>query len=290
MRGARPTLEIVAVQGMATVQDKGRPGRMHEGIPPGGALVPGLAAHANRSVGNLDGAPIVEVFGSVTIAANDGTLRVACEDGIACLLESGERLELVPASGLRVRYLAVAGGIDVPEVLGGRGTLLVASLGGYEGRALRRGDRLQPRELVATEGPIREPAAAVSDALVRRSRSPDLERAIRVSPGPDADRFEGGALTDLTRRSFTIANESDRTGTRLLGPPIERRHDDSGRSQPMVRGAIQVPRSGAPIVLGPDHPTTGGYPVVAVVVHDDLDAFFARPIGSEVHFALAEDN
>jgi biotin-dependent carboxylase-like uncharacterized protein len=267
-------IKILAVRGLATVQDRGRPGFMHEGVPPGGALVPELAARANEALGNALDDPLLEVFGGLTLSATGGRALVATEDGGVRDLAEDEPFELPPSRALRVRYLAVAGGLDVPRVLGGRGTLLAASVGGHDGRALVRGDRIA----IGREGTLGRP----------RPR-PGLDRAaaVRVVLGPDLTRFEPGAIDALLGGPFTVLPSSDRTGTRLEGPPLARRDRDGGRSAPMCRGAIQVPGSGEPIVLGPDHPTTGGYPVIGVVTRADLGCFFSRPVGSPVRFALA---
>jgi allophanate hydrolase subunit 2 len=116
--------------------------------------------------------------------------------------------------------------------------------------------------------------------------APDPRAAIRIVPGPDLDRFESDAFERLLVSVFHVAVQSDRVGTRLLGPPLSRADADVGASAPMVEGAIQVPASGEPIVLGPDHPTTGGYPVIATVVRRDLGALMAKAIGSIVRFEL----
>jgi allophanate hydrolase subunit 2 len=116
---------------------------------------------------------------------------------------------------------------------------------------------------------------------------PDGAASIRVIPGPDLDRFEPGALEELLASRFHVAVQSDRVGTRLLGPLLRRADADDGVSAPMIRGAIQVPASGEPIVLGPDHPTTGGYPVIATVLRSDVGMLMARPVGSIVRFALS---
>jgi 5-oxoprolinase (ATP-hydrolysing) subunit C len=248
---------------------------MHEGVPAGGVLVPELAANANRALGNSDATPLLEVFGALTLAALDQSLSVATEDGMARTLVPGESLDVPTSRLFRVRYVAVGGGLSVEERLGGRGTLLVAGLGGHEGRALRRGDRIA----VVEGATARPPAGSTGSSL-------HLSSAIRVVRGPDVARFASDALSVLTRESFVVLEASDRTGARLGGPRLARKDEDSGRSAPMVRGAIQVPSSGAPIVLGPDHPTTGGYPVLAVVAHADVGLFFARPVGTPVRFEL----
>ncbi|HEX3344919.1 MAG TPA: hypothetical protein VHS09_10120 [Polyangiaceae bacterium] len=260
---------VVAVAGLATVQDGGRPGHMHEGVPPGGPLVPELLARANAAVGNAAGEAGLEVVGGLTLAGTAGTV-VAGDDGVAARLEEGATWRL-PGGGGRVRYVAIRGGVDVPRVLGGRGTLLGAGLGGHEGRALRAGDRLSVASRAGAL-PTSPPAA------------PPLDGAIRVVAGPDLDRFDEAALPALLQSEFRVDPRSDRVGIRLLGPVLRSPGGDRGPSAPMLRGAIQVPPSGAPIVLGPDHPTTGGYPVLAMVVASSLGVLGARPAGAVVRF------
>jgi biotin-dependent carboxylase-like uncharacterized protein len=263
-------IEVVSIAGLAAVQDGGRAGRMHQGVPPGGALVPELLARANAAARNAPGEAGVEVFGALTIVARDPAC-VAGDDCVARDLGAGESWSVTTA-GARVRYLAVRGGIDVPIVQGGRGTLLVAGFGGVEGRFLRRGDRLFVRRGASF--------AAAPPPL------PDPSRSIRVVAGPDGDRFDAAALDLLLRNEFKVSSRSDRVGVRLAGPALPRLDSDYGDSMPMVRGAIQVPASGEPIVLGPDHPTTGGYPVLATVVHADVGALMARPVGGSLRFTL----
>jgi allophanate hydrolase subunit 2 len=102
--------------------------------------------------------------------------------------------------------------------------------------------------------------------------------------GPDDARFSPEALHVLLGEPFSLSPSSDRTGSRLVGPPLPRLDADDLASAPMVAGAIEVPASGDPIVLGPDHPTTGGYPVLAVIVRADLGRFHARPVGATIRF------
>lgn len=262
-------LEIVAAPGLAWVQDGGRPGHMVHGVPPGGALVPERLAVANRTVGNPGGAAAIEAFGGLVVAARGGDLRIAWEGGGASLLRDHVRV-LVPVAGARVTYLAVAGGLDVPVVLGGQGLLPVASLGGGFGRPLRAGDRIG--------------VGGVRGAAEVRAFSPALHAPLRVLRGPDLARFSPSAWDELLAAGWRIGAASDRVGMRLAGPALSRTDGDAALSTPMVHGALQVPAGGAPIVLGPDHPTTGGYPVVAVVIRADLGALFLREPGSLVQF------
>jgi biotin-dependent carboxylase-like uncharacterized protein len=262
-------LDITSVAGPATVQDSGRPGQMHHGVPPGGPLVPELLAVANRAVGNPWGAAALETFGRLELRARGRTVRVAV-DGRAFTLEDGASLQVPAPESASVRYVAADGGLAVPEVLGGRGTLLVAQLGGHEGRVLRSGDALPLGEGGGTP-------EAVEPAL-------ELEAAIRVTLGPDLERFEEATRALLLSSTFTVSPASDRVGMRLRGAVLSHGDAGTGISRPMARGAIQVPPSGEPIILGPDHPTTGGYPLIAAVIRADWGRLCARRPGATVRF------
>ena len=266
------SLKVQKVVGLATVQDLGRPGRMHEGIPRGGALVPDLLAAANLALGNPPGAAAVEICGGLEVVPEGATIRVSVDGDGPVEALPGERFKV--SARQAASYLAVTGGLDVPAVLGGRGTLLVAGLGGHEGRALRVGDRLPLGRL--------PPGSTVSSA-----EPLDPTATIRVIPGPDLGRFAPSALATLLGEGFTISPVGDRAGVRLEGPPLLGLASADARSAPMVPGAIQVTPSGEAIVLGPDHPTTGGYPVLAVILRVDHGAFFARRPFSPVLFGGA---
>lgn len=270
-------LTVVKVLGLVTVQDLGRRGRMHEALPVGGALVPSMMARANRAVGNPDGAAAIEVSGLLVVRA-EAAVCVATGRGVR---ELSAREELHVASDpSRVAYVAVGGGLDVPIVLGGRGAHLSAGIG----LLVRAGERFAIAASTTR--------AVAHDQSGARSRThaayaPDDASEICVVPGPDGDAFARDALEALVRGPWRISSSSDRVGTRLAGSRIERRADYVETSRPMVIGAIEVPRDGAPIVLGPEHPTTGGYPVVAVVAAKSLDAFHLLPLGGSVRFHLS---
>ena len=245
------TIEIIRVAGLCTVQDLGRRGHMHEAVPPGGALVPELLIEANRRAGNRDDAPAIEVLGQLVVRVNGGAEQA------------------VESAPLRVAYFAVSGGIDAPRLLDGRGTLLCAGLG----KPLARGDVLRAGNERATAITESEPFAT--------------SEYITVIAGPDLDAFAPDALDELERATYRISPTSDRVGTRLEGPAVRRVDGFRERSRPMVIGALEVPRDGAPIVLGPEHPTTGGYPVIAVIASAELGRFFAIRLGGTVRFRVA---
>jgi KipI family sensor histidine kinase inhibitor len=245
-------LLVITAPACATVQDRGRPGQLGRGVPPSGPLDPEALAAANAAVGNAADAAAVEVpLGALEVEAKGGPLVVSIDGEPAVRLADGERLR-VTETDRAVRYLALRGGVDVPVVLGARATLPSARLGGHQGRPLRRGDVLA----VGTgAGP---PAAPAPAPLLR-------DEALLVDPGPHRDRFPSGAYEALLAGPWRVSRLGDRTGVRLEGARVPREGPDLALPAPMIRGAIEITTDGTPIVLGPDHPTTGGYPVLAVL-------------------------
>jgi allophanate hydrolase subunit 2 len=293
------SLVVVRAAGLVTVQDLGRPGRMHEAVPPGGALVRDRLIAANRAVQNPDDAPTIEVLGHLVIRAEQA-LQVATDTTARRTLAAGDELT-VASEPRRVAYLAVRGGILAPLVLGGRGALLCAGLGGL----VRAGQRFTTAELAAAEPAAPEgtaperavPERAVPERAMPERAMPDEVRKpapaspgadhtagpIRIVEGPDTAHFPPQALELLISSEYRILPSSDRVGTRLDGPALPRTAAPEA-SRPMVIGAIEVPRDGKPIVLGPEHPTTGGYPVIAVVAFADLGRLFSIRLGGTVRF------
>ena len=228
--------------------------------------MPGLFAATNAAAGAGRDAAAIELplHGARLRAVGD--LRVAI-DGTSQGLIDGQMLDVRP-SQFAVRYVSVEGGVDVPFALGGRGALLCVALGPA---MLRAGDVLKAGEPVpATDAPW---------------RWPDPDAPIRIIPGPDV--LDEEALEVFLCAEFVVGTAMDRTGSRLDGLRIPGCANDLPRSAPMVRGAVQVTRDGVAIVLGPDHPTTGGYPVIAVVAREDQGALALRRPGSSVRFTVA---
>jgi len=263
------TFTIVRALGLVTVQDLGRRGHMHEAVPPGGALVADRLIAANRAVRNPDDAPALEILGQLAIRA-ERALVVATDVVPARPVPVGGEL-IVASEPRRVTYLAVRGGIAAPLMFGGRGALLCAGLGGL----VRTRDRLLTAELPEV---VDVAPAAAPTALDAASDAP-----IRIVAGPDFDYFAAGALDLLLSSEYRILPSSDRVGTRLDGPPLPRT-DVPEVSRPMALGALEVPRDGKPIVLGPELPTTGGYPIIAVVARGDLGRLFSIRLGGTVRF------
>lgn len=273
-------LEVLRTGALATVQDLGRPGYAHLGVSGSGAADRGSLRLANRLVGNPESAAGVEVVLGGFAARVLGRPAVVAVTGARCSVRAGGRLlamdsplqlsadtvlELgAPEAGLRT-YLAVRGGLDVAAVLGSRSTDTLSGLGPD---ALGEGVELP----VGTE----ELEAPSVDIAPQPHPPSDLVLGVRV--GPRDDWFADGAVDQLCSTGWQVSSDTDRVGIRLDGEPLERRGDGELKSEAMVRGSIQVPRGGRPIVFGADHPVTGGYPVIAVVDHDDMDlAAQARP-------------
>ncbi|RNL64916.1 biotin-dependent carboxyltransferase [Nocardioides marmoriginsengisoli] len=263
-----PTIEILDPGALTTVQDLGRPGHAHLGVPRSGALDEPALRLANRLVGNEESAAVLETTltgvsfratqaGRLAVTGAACTIRVAQRSvawGAAVPVPAGAVVEVGAAAlGLR-SYVALAGGVAVVPVLGSRSTDLLSGLGPPP---LRTGDVL----------PLGAPGPAPSAAEVVR-RTP--ERVLRLDLGPRADWFTEEALDLLDGGVYTVGAASNRIGLRLAGPVLARRRDAELATEPMVLGAVQVPPNGQPVVFLHDHPTTGGYPVIGVVRSVDL--------------------
>lgn len=266
-------LEVLAPGPLACVQDLGRPGLSHLGVSPSGAADRRAHRLANRLMANPVGAATVEItLGGFTARVVGGAVDLALTgadaaarlDGIPFGANSvqhvrdGQVVSLgTPAAGLR-SYLAVRGGIAAATVLGSRSHDTLSGLGPP---VLRPGDVLA----VGTAGadlPVVEqaPVAPIPGGPV----------TLRVIGGPRQDWFADPAA--LLRGDWVVSDRSDRVGVRLSGPALAPRWPDRQLpSEGALRGAIQVPPAGRPVILGPDPPVTGGYPVIAVVVDADTD-------------------
>ncbi len=281
-------LTVLAPGTLATVQDQGRPGWAGIGVTTSGAA--DRAAHdlANRLVGNRPEAATVEATagglrvraeGSVLVAVTGARAGLAVDGRPAPLdaplsLRSGQVLALgQPHAGLR-SYVAVRGGVDVPPLLGSRSSDTLSGLG--PGR-LAAGDRLPVGTAVAGH-PLVDVAPVAP---------PSAEPVLRVLPGPRRDWLAPAAWAALTREEWTVDTHSDRVGLRLDGPVLARARDGELPSEGLVPGAVQVPPDGAPVLFLADHPVTGGYPVLAVVVTADLPLAGQLAPGNRVRFRAA---
>ncbi|WP_236244392.1 biotin-dependent carboxyltransferase family protein [Streptomyces sp. CC210A] len=277
---------VVRGGALTTVQDQGRPGHAHLGVPRSGALDPGTAALVNRLVGNPDGAAVLETtldgcavrpHRAVTVAVGGAPCPVTVDGrpaawGAVVRVPAGAVLEVGRAvRGVR-SYVAFAGGVAVEPVLGSRSSDLLSGLG--------------PEPLAAGTvlplGPGPGPAPAGCDGVPWPGVPEGL--MLRVRLGPRDGWFTERALRVFTTGAYRVSVASNRIGLRTEGPALERAVTAELPSEGMVRGAVQVPPDGRPVVFLADHPTTGGYPVVAVVREADLAAAAQAAPGSAVRF------
>jgi len=294
---------------LASVQDLGRHGHRGRGICPGGALDALALTLANRLVGNADGAAGLELtmggceirFETDTRIAIGGDDFGAQLDGVALWpywstpVTAGQRLVLGGANagagkkGLRT-WLAVAGGIDVPPVLGSRSTDLKAGFGGHEGRALKKGDRLPLGEsaLGAAQRGRRAFGLRAPDWAVGDQADADESIVLRVMPGPECEQFTPASVEALWQAPWRVTPQSNRMGSRLEGPVLERRRAGDMLSSGVIPGTIQVPPSGQPIILMGDAQTTGGYPRIGVVIRADLWKLAQAPLGGTLRLAKTD--
>ena len=279
------SIHILRTGPFACLQDQGRPGWAHVGVSPSGAADRASHALANRPVGNdLHAATIEVLFGGLAVSVT-APVVVAVTGAPAQVLVNGRAadhhtplhlgaddvLELgVPPTGLR-SYLALAGGVLATPVLGSRSWDSLSQLGPAP---LAAGEELalgEPGEIMAVDlAPVLLPTLA--------------PLRLQPLPGPRSDWLNEG-LDDTT---WTVSNRSDRVGVRLDGTPLRRaprfEHDELP-SEGLVRGAIQLPPSGLPVIFGPDHPVTGGYPVIAVLTDADADRLAQARPGQAITFS-----
>jgi biotin-dependent carboxylase-like uncharacterized protein len=295
-----PVFEVLAPGLLTMIQDAGRFGHRDEGVPAAGACDPVGMAVANLLIGNDAGdaalectilGPELEVLREAVIGLGGADLEASVQPGgrrmrpgRAHHVRPGERIvfhaDLTAGSGVGAEagteaagcraYLAVPGGIDAPLVLGSRSTSLVGGFGGLEGRPLRAGDRIA---MLGRPGRRPDPAARWPDTpLPGRPDAP-----IRVLPGPGVTATHGAGdadldlvATELFGRSWRVGSASDRRGLRLDGPAIAAAGDAAAPSHGVLPGTVQLTPLGQPLVLLNDGGTTGGYPVIGVVIAADL--------------------
>jgi biotin-dependent carboxylase-like uncharacterized protein len=278
------TLEILNPGPLALIQDLGRPGLAHLGVTVSGAADRRSHALANRLVANPDDRATIEVtMGGFSARVGGGDVDIAVTGADPAPLvggmpfgansiqhvRDGEVVSFgVPRAGLR-SYLAVRGGLAVAPVLGSRSYDVLSAIGPLP---------LQPGDVLPIGGPAEDypdvdqaPVPPISDSPVE----------LRVVRGPRDDWLSDADA--LVRTAWKVSDRSDRVGMRLQGTPLQHRHPDRQLpSEGATRGAIQVPPNGLPVILGPDHPVTGGYPVVGVITDHDIDALAQLRPGQQV--------
>ncbi len=276
---------------LTTVQDLGRPGWLAVGIPPAGPVDRGALIVANRLAGNPDGAAGLEctLIGPRLLFADERVVAVTGAEMPVTLngaeverwrglrVRAGDELRLGPARAGARSYVAISGGVATAPALGSRATYLRGRLGGLDGRALRKGDRL----------PL-GPAPAMPDRLsaVRQEFVPSYsgEPEIRVVLGPQDDRFTAAGVAAFLEGPYEMLPQSDRMGARFRGPRVEhaRGHDIISDGIPL--GGVQVVGDGQPIVLLVDRQSTGGYTKIATVCSFEVERVAQMKPGQRLRF------
>ncbi|MCL6515459.1 biotin-dependent carboxyltransferase family protein [Alicyclobacillus sp.] len=297
MRVLRPGL-------LTTVQDLGRVGHQRHGVIVSGAMDEVAHRVANLLVGNEDHAPTLEMTLVGPSLAFDADAVIAICGGDLSATAAGVRLPLwrpirvragtvVEFGGARAgcrAYLAVAGGWDVPLVLGSASTYLRAGIGGHDGRALAAGDVLTWRTpgalasqwLAAPEGDAVAVASWSASHRVRPRYRGDI--AVRVMDGPQADWFREESRAAFFEAAFTVGSQSDRMGYRLQGPALALTAPRELLSEAVTMGTVQVPPDGNPILLMADRQTTGGYAKIGQVIRADLPLVAQLKPGDTLRF------
>jgi biotin-dependent carboxylase-like uncharacterized protein len=289
------SLHVVAPGLLSTIQDRGRVGYQHLGVPVSGALDPVSLQAANLLVGNAPAAGALEVacIGPTLVVEAD-SVRMAVAGANAAIdilpdvaaaagrrvaplqslrLRRGEALRIGALTGATVLYLAVEGGFDIAPVLGSVATDIRGGIGGWQGRALTAGDRL----------PLRQPRASERGEVCLEGCNTRPRPRIRVIKGPQDDHFPEHEVAAFLDGEYAVG-PSDRMAMRLTGRALQHSRGFDIASDAVAPGSIQVPGNGQPIVLLADRQTTGGYPKIATVISADLPALARLPVGAKVAF------
>ncbi|UCJ18493.1 biotin-dependent carboxyltransferase family protein [Pseudomonas sp. MM211] len=287
-------IEIISATALATVQDLGRHGSLGYGVGTSGAMDALSLQLGNLLLGNDPGAAGIEIplFPFEVRFTEDCTFAIT---GAACAARldgqrlppnwvahgrKGQVLKLTyPSSGSRA-YLCLAGGVDVPQVLGSRSTQLRGAFGGWQGRALERGDIIP----AAHAGFDRPADFGVVSALAALPLSVEGRAAIRVLPAAEFECFSARSRDEFFAAEWKITPQSNRYGYRLEGTPLLPERPLEIRSHGIVPGVIQVPHGGQPIVQMRDAQPSGGYPKFATVIDADIWRLGQAAIGSKVRF------
>ncbi len=278
-------IEVLEPGALTTIQDLGRPGWAHVGVSRGGAADTRSLRLANRLLANPDGAAALEAtligprlrFEESAVVAITGASVEARAGGRAVAMNApvyvraGETLDVGAASaGLRI-YIAVRGGLECELTLGSASTDVLSGLGPPP---LRAG-----AQLAIGRTPAGFPAVDVAPIPALAS-----EPTLRIVFGPRDDWFTAEARARLIGERYSVSDTSNRIGVRLVGPELPRCREDELKSEGLTTGALQVPPGGSPILLLADHPSTGGYPVIAVVCSVDLPLAGQLRPGQNVRF------
>ena len=285
------SIRVIQPGVLTTVQDLGRFGFQQYGVPVSGAMDPRSLKLANLLLGNDPGEAALEItvtgpqliFGEANYAVLTGGDLGAELDGKpmpryqAVKIEAGQMLRFLGLRNGCRAYLAFAGGLDVPLVMGSRSTCMKAKIGGIKGRKLEAGDELRFRA-PQPDLPFPERRRIGTDFV------PQKQYELHAVLGPQDDHFTEAGLRTFFSEVYTVSADFDRMGSRLDGPPIEHKGGADIISDGIAFGAVQVPSSGKPIIMTADRQTTGGYTKIATVCSADFRFLGQLKGGDKVNF------
>ena len=276
---------------LTTVQDLGRIGYQQFGVSVSGVMDPRAASIANILVDNEENEAVLEctmlgpqlLFDQANVIAITGGNLSPTIDGKpvdsyrALKVAAGQTLRFgAPKAGCRA-YIAFAGGLDIPVVMGSRSTNMKAKIGGLNGRKLEKEDTIG----------FRDPKETIKNFDNRRMAPefvPRPEYTVRVILGPQDDMFTDAGIKTFLSETYNVTQEFDRMGCRLDGPIIEHKNGGDIISDGIAFGAIQVPSAGKPIIMLADRQTTGGYTKIATVISADFRILAQLKAGDKIRF------
>jgi biotin-dependent carboxylase-like uncharacterized protein len=282
-------MSILKAGFMTTIQDAGRFHQAHLGFPVSGCMDAPAAWLANRMVGNPRDAAVLEItWSGLTLTVDQNCQMALAGAEFSCLrngkqvntdqvipLIAGDTLQLDQLiSGVRA-YLAIAGELDVPEVLGSKSTLTLAGVGGFHGRALRDGDQLS----VVT----RVPGLTRQKPLWKKHR-PQSIHVIRAMPGPEFNTFSDATIRQAFSQPYQLTHQASRQGFRLTARALDNPDHGGMVSTGLVPGSLQVTPDGQTILAMQDAQTTGGYPRILVVNQEELHKLAQIRPGEDIYF------
>ncbi|WP_145050160.1 biotin-dependent carboxyltransferase family protein [Paenibacillus xylanexedens] len=304
------SIEVIRSGLLSTVQDEGRFGQRQYGIHPGGAMDTFAARVSNMVVGNTRNAAVIEMtMTGSELRFEEDQLISLCGADLTAMVDDMDipmwRPIVIPAgavlrfgrcrSGLRT-YMAVAGGIDVPVIMGSRSTDLKTGIGGINGRALRDGDKLSIGKPSTEASMILDFWGTKRKSGVHRVKTTawyfssnewpgyHTEPVLRIVPGIEDRGFTEESLRKFYEEPYLVSPQSDRMGYRMQGAVLEQKQVQNRLSEAVTYGTVQIPADGQPIILMADHQTIGGYPVLGQVAKVDLPILAQARPGTRVTF------
>ena len=289
------TLTVISPGPLSTIQDAGRFGYMNTGFSPSGAMDTYSMRVANLLVGNSPDDGVIEMtlmgmsvtFDCTSVIALTGADMSPKLNGAdipmytSVEVNAGDTLTLGVANAGMRSYLAIAGGFDIPLVMGSMSTNLKCAIGGFNGRKLQAGDVIPLRHSI--------PLSVIGRRSTAPKNSYGNTITLRVLLGPQDDYFTDDGINTFLSTEYTVSAKSDRMGIRLDGTAVENKNGVDIISDGIATGSVQIPSSGTPIIMMADRQTTGGYAKIATVISSDLKLIAQARAGDKIKFEAVDE-